>query len=470
MLRRLQSHRILGSVRSSTTGNTFTSNSTLKMLDLEGLNDDKEVNIPRRPHITDTAKVHLEMLSPEEMCDLVVKLDFKDVFITSLARDSPLSGDPNYKPIPKKTNSTPATLKLLFTDIVSKYQDVFNSQIVKLNPQPERVEFPTINKKAVKILDEKVKEFKKTKGLSPVSYDLLIEFGDFVGVLSPKDVLRLDANDLSTGAVSLENFFVYLLRDLNALTETENEAVIKLMLEFTPSILVEGMRRILETLLKELRSNDIPEINAKYAKFINENILDRIPHFMGQLHISLQEDLVHIFIKSGDIWRARRALKRTIYKSKVMPKTKTIEDYLMTYEQYKHIQNSESESHLLFRERSIKYNLFLKLVFFSMELTPKVTSWILTTIDSVFELDHLVSLLLKQNNQQLLNQVGPSVLEKCIEIIETESNVLASVKVIQLYINLQKNGLQLDAEGKAPLVEFFHKRGLDNNAKYIEKL
>lgn len=237
------------------------------------------------------------------------------------------------------------------------------------------------------------------------------------------------------------------------------------------SILIEGLRRILEIILQELHQNEERDVVISgYATFINENILDRIPHLMGQLHPSQQENLVKIFIKSGDIMRARRTLKRIIYKGKTLPSTKTIEDYLMTYETYKNEQNREKDSQLLDREKTIKYNLFLKPVFFSTQLTPKLVSWILTTIDSSFELDHLVRRLIEQNDQELMNEVGPLILKKCIEIVEPESNVSSCVKITQLFISLQKNGLELKTDDKKPLVKFFTDRGLVDNAEYIKRL
>lgn len=472
MLRRVQSQKILGSVRFSSTGNTFTSNRTLNMLDLGASVTGEEPNIPKRPKIIDTPKVHLEMLSPEEMCDLIIKLDFRDLFITSLARDSPFSGDCNYKPISKKLNSTPDTLKLLFTDIVSKYQDVFNSQIVKLQPQKGRVEFPIINQKTINLFDEKVTEFKKISKLTqPLTLENFRELGNYLQVLTPKDALGLNKHQLSNDTISIENFFIYLLKNINKYTTEEHQAIIELMTNHIASILIEGLRRILEIILQELHQNEERDVVISgYATFINENILDRIPHLMGQLHPSQQENLVKIFIKSGDIMRARRTLKRIIYKGKTLPSTKTIEDYLMTYETYKNEQNREKDSQLLDREKTIKYNLFLKPVFFSTQLTPKLVSWILTTIDSSFELDHLVRRLIEQNDQELMNEVGPLILKKCIEIVEPESNVSSCVKITQLFISLQKNGLELKTDDKKPLVKFFTDRGLVDNAEYIKRL
>lgn len=91
-------------------------------------------NVPTKPEFAPELKIFKEIVRPNDLCNLFLVPRFNDVIVAALAKDSPISGKPNYS-ITSKSSITDT--KLLFAETVIRWMDETSKSIPELLTIPD---------------------------------------------------------------------------------------------------------------------------------------------------------------------------------------------------------------------------------------------------------------------------------------------------------------------------------------------
>lgn len=90
-------------------------------------------NVPSMADFAPELKIFRNIVRPDDVCNLFLRPDFTDIFVTALAQDCPVSGRSEYQVVSKSPINDS---KLMFADTVIEWMQEINSSITKLLPIP----------------------------------------------------------------------------------------------------------------------------------------------------------------------------------------------------------------------------------------------------------------------------------------------------------------------------------------------
>lgn len=462
---RLLGHYIGRRFQSSKPLILFIPNEDLYVFEGEKLSqEENRAAIPKRPNFNNIPKVHHEMLGPEFIADLVIKPGNKDVIVTSLAQNSPFGGEPSYKVIPKDVSKPPTTVELLYSEISRKYIQVFNNQISQLNPLKESSILPTLGTVVAKDIEDRINDYKTINNINDIfTIETLQDIGDFLHVFENTRKVSLGEVDTANAAslVTLENFCIYNVRILGADEDEKFNALITFIKDNFSLFTVQGLRRLVETLIEKLSVITNPKIIDLCCNLVIEEMFINYSNMLFQLDPVHLDRLAGILSVDKNINYATRILSALIESRNIAPSDSTVEKFLTACAD---VSNGNQETFI--RDSSI-----LKSVFFSRDMSTNVGKLILDNgIRTIYELENFVKLSATDGeNVNTLQILGNEIIGKLLELQQNtnESDTLKSMRVIQVIDKLNSKGYQLD---KAYLSEVFKSLNDDKNHQFVDKL
>lgn len=422
--------------------------------------------IPKRPEVK-TTKYHKEMLSPEFIADLVINPNFNDTFITSLTRNCRFLGDETYKVIPKEEEGLPETVDLLFANMTSKYMEVFNGQIKHLVPLPPNDLMFTLSRSLESAIEQKVGNFKTTHDNDIYSLETLNELGNYLGAFrNTRQVATGEINpSLYPDLITTENFSIYLLHD-QTFTDDNFNSVISFIEANLSIFTIEGLRRILETLITVMSKDSVTPYHLQVCcKFIVEQIFPNFNSLIVHLHSYMLNELATLLARDGNINESSRLITILINDRSTAASSKAVDNLLIAFD-------NESQKSTL-KPDFLRQFSGLKSYFYHYGFTVTSARIVLKYgIDSVVELDHFLRLLLKPQNNDALVAIHGDIINTLLSIHENDQK-LDQIKILelsQLLSAMIKKGLIISKPTLRTIKEYYLQLGDENNAKYIGKL
>lgn len=407
--------------------------------------------IPKRPRFDDVPKIHHDMLSPEYVADLVVNPRAKDVIVTSLATNSPFSGESSYKVVPKDAKQSPATVNLLFSDISRKYAEVFQEQIIQLQALPQKSPLPTLSNSVANMIHDEIQNYQQAKKVENIfTIETLTDFCEASKAFENTRKLSSGETDVSSvnSSMTLENFCIYNVMNLSVSQGQEFRNLMTFINENISLLTVQGLRRLVETLIDKLSTESRSEIIDVSCTLILDEMFNNYSSMLYHLDPTHLDRLAGILAIHGNIKHSLDILTALIETRKLAPSSTSTVEFLRAY-----VGANENVDPAQF----IRDTTVLKSVFFSRKVTIQEAEIILDHgIRNTFEVENFVRLL-SQDSNNLLLALGNQIISKMAKLQEygEDSNILKTTRLVQLFNALKSKGFVQDSNTKTILSKAF---------------
>lgn len=358
----------------------FTPNETKHIFDEEKLTrEENYLAVPSKPDFSNIQKRFEHIINPEEVADLVTKLNTNDVLIASLSKNQCLYGDKSYVLKSIKNNGLTTPTRFPYATIMSSWKSLFNQQIKQLQDlEPKKAdvmlkstEYHRVyrdNKLTPRQFFEQSKAFENSRKLNSGKFQLSELHGLFT-VEKASDVV-LDCTETQTEFVQFVQFIKAHL------------------LEFT----FEGLKNLLTRVsAKSLalggangNTNSDSSCGESEVSDIFKVVHGHFPQLIQSLTGRTLDNLARV-TADMDLELSQSILKELLDRG-YCPEVDTIEAFLNRYL----IQNLDKiESRDLF---------FLKSVLFHRAPSPILIEAVLASITNINELTKFIMLLKKFPN------------------------------------------------------------------------
>ncbi|KAI5968559.1 hypothetical protein CANMA_002304 [Candida margitis] len=368
--------------------------------------------IPDKPNFSTIDKVHHEIVNPEEVADLVTKLNTNDVLISILSKEKYLYGDKDYviRSI-NKSYETPVVFP--FSSILLGWKNVYNKQIKNLKEiEPVTHMFPPVEDKYLNLLKGAASFedfFRKSRAFKN---SILIKEGK----VQPSEIKSLFTVESACNLVlstidrpeALEEFLTFVAPKVQSFTfhglKELLTSVTSLCEEFPVSA----------STINELAVRII-ELHPRMLRALESDIKDKLARSV----IDINSDLATILIKD-------------LVSASVCPSEKTVEKY---YASYKFIDPVTT----------LKELSFLKPVLHYRKMSDVAFNLVLHTVSNVNELIKLVTLLKRTpdmlNNKQ--NELYSKLREMTTsQLITTQFLRFLSARNVRLNKKLRERAIK----------------------------
>lgn len=442
--------------------------------------EENRAAIPNRPKYDDLPKYHHEIASPESIADLFLKFEFKDILLTSLAKDSPVLGDHSYKLISKNDSIPSKEVNLHFTATSCKWAEVFNDQIHSLSNLPEQDASLTYeNKNLMEQIGTGIEKFKELTGDNDLS--TLESFHKAFTYLrafqnSERTVTGVSTQSDTTPLITFEAVSSYLLNSKDISENAENFDVFLGFIKKNIQLFThENLKQFLVLLINNLHESKLSTIQMKlnsFAKFM-EVIFEIYPSITSELNPIYLDKLSYLYTMTANIPKANEILSSLIQNYKLSPSKESINSFLAEYEKN---LNSKGEVDLQTRKESIFRDLSsLKPVFFHKGLNSISFNLLLNnSVLNIIDLEKFLSLAsLSAKGKSLLSKFSYEIIRKLQSIQSTtdESMNEKSLQLTQLIKSLIiDNNVKLTEEGLRLIEKLYSELEQTSNIKIIQAL
>lgn len=395
--------------------------------------------IPKRPSYDHLQKYHYEIRSPEDVADLIMKLDFKDIFLTSLAKDSPILGDSTYKFVSKDPSKMPEPIMLHFTAITCKWAEVFNDQIHDLSNIPEQdASLNYENKNLIEQISKGLQNYKEITGENNLlTLDNLKKAFKFLKAFenSEKKVTGISTQSELSPVITFEAMSSYLLNSEEVKQNVENFDIFLSFIEENIQLFtLESLKQFLVLLINNLHESKLSSIQMKldtFTKFMDNTIFEIYPSITSELNPIYLDKLSYLYTMTSNILKANEILSILIQNYKLSPSKETLNSFLAGYEKF--LNNIEGTNQLTRKETILRDLSNLKPAFFHEGLSKISFNLLLNnSVSDVHDLEKFLKLvLLNDNGENLLANFSQEIIRK-IKSIQSKSNDPANAKSLQL--------------------------------------
>lgn len=371
---------------------------TAKVPEYESLKrklQENEAAVPDRPQF-DREKLFVDMVKPQDVCDLVLNPAFEDILITSLAKKSPVSGHADYK-LTLRSDVKGSTL--LFANLVVEWM----KQLQEQNPTLK----------------------------APANFDQGIKFASAphaAGIIEKYNGTSLDSytkieqfyNELASQA-SIEDVTLFLLENIKTSEEYGHIS----------SYLQANVHRLGAFSLGEFVGellDDILQVNllmkAEYFERFFVELAASYPDLLESLDVPTLDKLACVLSSLGSLATSKDILLILVTKHKTAPSRATFDLFISRY-----MKAAEAKS-----KQDILLDLgLLKPIFFYHGLDANSFRFLLTyAIDNIYDLSHFVKLV-KSTSAHLLPTHGVELLRKAHAVqASSESALVRAVQITQL--------------------------------------
>ncbi|KAI5956754.1 hypothetical protein KGF54_000371 [Candida jiufengensis] len=355
---------------------SFTPNENKHVFESEKMTrEENYAAIPNKPTFTNIEKVHHEILNPEDVADLVTKLNTNDVLISILSRNKNLYGNSNYviKSLAKSRNE-PTIFP--FASILTSWKNIYNQQIKQLTDLEEPVSVKNASKSNTSIGDmtfEKFFDQSKAIRNSKLVKGGTIHFSE-IGSLYTVESASNDALGSIDNVTSFEKYLKFISLNLHYFR-------------------IDGLKELL---------GKVSQVNKEYptiGNLINELVITinaSQPSLLNSLDDNTKDNLAYAL--SGVNFELSKSLLKSLIDSAKCPNEETISKFIGFYT----YQNPD---------QALKDLSFLKSVFFHRPLTTQYFRLLLSTITDKNEIIKFITLLknspiiLEENQMELYNKL-----------------------------------------------------------------
>ncbi|CUM68564.1 uncharacterized protein PRCAT00006290001 [Priceomyces carsonii] len=393
------------------TTNMFLPNEQRYQFDGEKLtSEENAAAIPKKPDFSNIAKYHKEVMGPESVADLYFSPRFNDIFITSLAKDSPAFGK-RCKMVPKDASKEPCSVYLQFTTMTNLWMKAFSEEIFELSDLPQRDEsFQFMNVNVASILEDELKDMSKIVE----ERDLEEVYRKFNTLESNKRKVlgEIVLSELEP-VVTFENISSYLISHREDFSSPEQLDVFLTFLKRNVDYYsLEGLKDFVSVAINSLQGSklDLSSFDEflKVAvitfptlfKELDPTSLDKVARLLAPTNVSLAKDILSILINTH----------------RVCPSTDTIDTFLLSYE-------GENGGSIL-KDIILRDLSNLKLALFHGPLSDTAFRILLNySVENDMDLDQLIRLAERNlANKQLLEKFSRNILEKLTSIQNTSDD------------------------------------------------
>lgn len=399
--------------------------------------EENRAAIPRRPNFNHLPKYHHEILSPENVADVLSRLLFTELFTTSLAKNAPLSGNADYLVISTKGDAT--TVNLHFAVTASKWFEVFNDEIIKLQDLGEAAEsLAYFNEKLHHEIEQKVTAILATITDDAYSQQWL------------NQIYSRMTNNLSHGSTisfgALANHF------LDSETCIENSHNMLQVLSYVDrnisQMTAENIATFTTKLVNVLYGTHISDIRAKLEGLNVVTSNPTVQNLLSELDSSVLDKLAYLHTVASNFQQANSVLRILVRQRHTAPSSDTFDLFLSSY--LKHMITSKQDTQIY---RTLLCELTaLKPAIFHHGVTPAYAMLMLDgLVTSEFELQHFVNLIFQsKQSSEIVKKLSKPMVEKAIALGKDQSTAVLKVKLNNLVKRLQ---VHLDDSASTALYE-----------------
>lgn len=423
--------------------------------------EENRAAIPPRPTFEDCPKYHYEILSPEFIADLILKPSFKDVFLTSLCKNSAFPGYANYVLTPKDRSKNSEPVNLYFTSIVTKWVEVFNEKVYSLRNLPELEDsLPSSNRLTKDIIDKGLKEFQETRGENvPKNLD---EYYVFLKLFE-KNYSSSNFNKGSPRITAVTLSSVLIDKAICNGSPSDFEKFIEFLENNIEEFSYHTSKQLLRSLISNLHESDNTALSTKFGRFkdfMDSSILGIYPSMIMDLSPLLIDKLVYLNTVSANVEGASSMLKILVEEYKCAPSKLTLASYLDLYTRTTNKANNETLQSA--KDRIVRDLEYLKPVFFLKDVHKSSYKILLDSVANVYDLEQFVNLLLSKKNRDLIITFTPLILKRLVLLnsLENDSDFCKSLRLSQLFRRLLvENDMKLDDKMALTLKDQFFQYG-----------
>ena len=395
--------------------------------------------IPKKPNYDHLLTYHYEIRNPNDVADLILKLDFKDIFLTSLAKDSPILGDSTYKFVSKDPSKTPEPIMLHFTAITCKWAEVFNEKIHGLSSIPEQdASLNYENKNLIEQISKGLQNYKEITGENNLlTSDNLKKAFKFLKAFenSGKKVTGISTQSELSPVITFEAISSYLLNSDDVKNNAESFDIFLSFIEENIQLFtLESLKQFLVLLINNLHESKLSTIQLKlntFTKFMDNTIFEIYPSITSELNPIHLDKLSYLYTMTSNIPKANEILSILVQNYKLSPSKETFNSFLTGYDRF--LNNSEGTNQLIRKETVLRDLSNLKPAFFHEGLSKTSFNFLLNnSVSDVHDLEKFLKLvLLGDNGEILLSKFSKEIIRK-IQSIQSKSDCSVNAKSLQL--------------------------------------
>lgn len=439
-------------------------------------NEENEALIPDRPQLQQSQKYHHNIISPEDVADLITRPNINDTLITVLSQDSTFLGSSSHKLVNIDPSKATEPAKLRFANIGLRWISLFNKQVRTLSELPsssETFSFSFQKKLVNDIISSKYAEVLSEPDFYLYTNENLKSFYDSFkaftnserrlhGLLAPSELAH---------TVFFENVTLFLIGTTEVRESSANFEVLISFLEQNASFCTsQNLQEILVHLIHNLYESKLPSIQSKLASFneffdSQESLVEQ-SKFFG-LEPGTLDKLAFLMSVSGNIDKANKILSFLIEKHGICPSQDTINIFLSNYQ--------KSNRSTLGREKFLRELSFLKPALCHRSLSSIEFSVLLEyTVNDIQDLHQFINLVTSnKNGTKLLSKYQLDLLKKLQDIQKASqfTNTEKALQYTQLVVRLVESQVKLSSQAVELVEAENYKLGMKhNNGEAIRSL
>lgn len=390
----------------------FTPNENKHIFESEKLSPKENYDvIPDRPDFSTIDKIHHEIVNPEEVADLVTKLNTNDVLITMLSKNKHLYGDKD-NVVRSEEDENPV---FPYSSILLSWKDVYNKQIKDLKEiEPVTFTSPAVDTKYFSLLkDTSLEEFfHKSRA---IKNSTSIKKGN----VQPSEVKNLFTVE------SASNVTLSAVDSISALEE---------YMSFIPSkvqfFTFQGLKDLLSLVV--LLSDKFPVSGSTVDQLVTA-IVSSHPKVLQALEHDIKDKLAHSLVDCNT--ELATTIIKDLIDESVCPSERTFDKYISNYKWNDPVT-------------TLKELSFLKSAIHHHKMNETTFNLLIQTVTNVNELIKFVTLLKKT----------PGMLQDKQDQLYSKLRLLTTSELTttQFVRFLTKNDVKLSSELKERLIRDYN--------------
>ncbi|CCG24641.1 hypothetical protein CORT_0F04170 [Candida orthopsilosis Co 90-125] len=384
---------------------SFTPNENKHIFESEKLSPRENYDaVPNKPDFSTIDKVHHEIVNPEDVADLVTKLNTNDVLISILSKCKHLYGDKDYI-IRNVNGSNESPVVFPYSSILLSWKEVYNKQIKNLKEiEPVNHSFPKVDDKYLNLLKNTSLEgfFHKSRAIKNST-------SIKKGTVQPSEIKSLFTVE------SASNVVLSTIDSSAALEE-----YLSLITSKVQFFTFQGLKEMLTSVT--LLCDQFP-VDGSFLDQLVSTIIEMHPRMSRQLEHVTKDRLAYAIVNTNREFAT--ALIKNLIEESICPSEETVDKY---FESYKFTDPVTTLQELSFLRPAVHHR----------KMRDHAFNLIIQTVSNVNELIKLVTLL--QKTPTLLEDRQYELYSKLRQLTTSE---LVTTQFLRF---LTKNNVKLNTE------------------------
>ncbi|KAI5964549.1 hypothetical protein KGF57_001041 [Candida theae] len=386
---------------------SFTPNENKHIFESERLSPRENHDaIPDKPDFSNIDKIHHEIVNPEEVADLVTKLNTNDVLISILSKNKRLYGDEHYNVRNVKDSKEPPIV-FPYSSILLSWKEVYNKQIKDLKEiQPVTFTLPIVDFKYLNLykgnsLEEFFHKSRAVKNSTSIKKGT-VQSTDVDSLFTVECASNVVLNSIESSE-ALEEFMVFISTKIEFFT-------------------FQGLKDLLTSVT--MSCSKFP-VNGSSMDQLVTTMANSHPRILRALDHDTKDVIAHSLIETNP--ELAKNIIKDLIEDCICPSEKTLDRFFDSYKSKGPVTSLQELS-------------FLKSVIHHCKFNDTTFNLIMETITNVNELIKLVTLLKKTPN--MLQEKQNELYSKLRSLTTSE---LTTTQFLRF---LTKNNVKLNEELK----------------------